>query len=241
MARRYVAKKNDTWAKLAKAFYSDAALGDKLAAYNGLIAPAPLRVKQVMDLPSRRELLPAEDAEPPAPLATAPLAGAPPVTLIPPDGLTEILETFGNIFDYIRADGTLDPRWEDEQLARSTLPFPILLSWNPSQSVARLQCHKKLAGLFPRVFETLEQRQLRGKIKTYGGCFNFRSKRASGKLSTHSWGIAIDLNPDSNPQGTSGDMDPAVIKVFHDFGFTWGGDWTGKSKDPMHFQFCKGY
>ncbi len=234
MARRYIVKKSDTWGKIARASYGDAALAERLAAYNGLTAPIPPRVNQAIELPNRRELVtPAESSETAA--ATAP------VQLTPPHGLQEILETFGNIFDFIRGDGSLDPRWEAEQLDRARLPFPVPLSWKPAQSVARLLCHKKLVPIFPQVFETLEQRGLREKIKTYGGCFNFRSKRTSGKLSTHSWGIAIDLNPDSNPQGSAGDMDSGVVKVFQEFGFTWGGDWSGKSRDPMHFQFCKGY
>ena len=36
-------------------------------------------------------------------------------------------------------------------------------------------------------------------------------------------------------------MDQAVVNVFRSFGFKWGGDWSYRSKDPMHFQFCTGY
>jgi D-alanyl-D-alanine carboxypeptidase len=49
------------------------------------------------------------------------------------------------------------------------------------------------------------------------------------------------LNPETNAQGTEGNMDSAVIKIFRDAGFEWGGDWQGKVRDPMHFQFCTGY
>jgi len=76
---------------------------------------------------------------------------------------------------------------------------------------------------------------------TYGGCFNFRAKRSSSKLSTHSWGIALDLNPETNGMGREGDMAPGIVEVFESFGFTWGGRWSGAGKDPMHFQFCSGY
>jgi D-alanyl-D-alanine carboxypeptidase len=67
------------------------------------------------------------------------------------------------------------------------------------------------------------------------------STRTNTKPSTHSWGIAIDLNPETNAQGTAGDMDAGVIEIFRGAGFKWGGDWEGGTRDPMHFQFCTGY
>jgi hypothetical protein len=94
---------------------------------------------------------------------------------------------------------------------------------------------------FPEVFAAIEREGLKDEIRSFGGCYNFRSKRTSGKLSTHSWGIAIDLNLETNAQGTSGGMNPDVVEIFRRFAFKWGGDWSGKSKDPMHFQFCTGY
>jgi hypothetical protein len=76
----------------------------------------------------------------------------------------------------------------------------------------------------------------------FGGCFSFRPQRTGTKLSTHAWGIALDLNPESNAQGTAGNMDARVVAIFKQAGFTWGGDWHGRVRDPIrHFQFCTGY
>jgi hypothetical protein len=36
-------------------------------------------------------------------------------------------------------------------------------------------------------------------------------------------------------------MDAAVVAIFKEAGFTWGGEWQGSKRDPMHFQFCTGY
>jgi hypothetical protein len=163
--------------------------------------------------------------------------------LIAPNGLDEIVKMFGNIYDYIHPDGQLDPQWEADCLALVALPFPLPLplSWDHSKSVTQFLCHKHLTGILGDVFGAVQARGLRAKIHSFGGCFAFRPQRTGVRLSTHSWGIAIDLNPESNGQGSVGDMDASVIEIFRSAGFTWGGDWSGKSRDPMHFQFCTGY
>ncbi len=178
------------------------------------------------------------------PSARAEHTSAPPenlVSLTPPHGLQEIVEAFGDIYEYIRADGSLDPRWQSDFLARVSLPLPLRLSWDASRSVTQMTCHRRLVGVFARVFARVQERALESKIVTFGGCFSFRPQRRSGKLSAHAWGIAVDLNPESNPQGSAGDMDAGLIKIFRAAGFEWGGDWTGLRRDPMHFQFCTGY
>jgi hypothetical protein len=53
------------------------------------------------------------------------------VPVVAPRGLDEILATFGDIFDYIRSDHTLDPRWQTGFLDRAALPVPMVLSWGP--------------------------------------------------------------------------------------------------------------
>lgn len=163
------------------------------------------------------------------------------LTLVPPHGLDQIVSTFGDIFDYIREDRTLDPRWQMEMLQTISLPFAIPLSWDKKQSVERIACHKLLAQVFPDVFAQIQSAGLQTKITSFGGCFSFRPQRTGAKLSAHAWGIAIDLNPETNAQGTTGNMDSAVISIFKEAGFSWGGDWQGKVRDPMHFQFCTGY
>lgn len=233
MAQRYVIQRGDTLGKIAQRFYGDATAYQKLALYNGLTDPNVIAVGQTIEIPARREL-----DGPPAPL---PLPPPVPPTLTPPNGLDEIQTTFGDILNYIALDGTLDPSWQAEFLARTPLPFSIPLSWDRTKVVSQLLCHVKLREVFPAVFTSIAERGVQPLIKTFGGCFNFRSKRTSGKLSTHSWGIAIDLNPETNAQGTSGDMASGVVEIFQEFGFKWGGDWSRSSKDPMHFQFCTGY
>ena len=258
MARSYFVRRSDTLRKIAKAQLGDGDLFLRLAEFNGLRDPDRIVVGQRIEIPSRRELAPppprpATPLPRPAPrtrrraAAATPLAraAAPPTPAVAqlarPHGLEALCGQFGDIYAYLREDGTLDPRWETEQLARATLPFAIPLSWDPAKQVRSLYCHRNLAALFPAVFAEIERRGLREKVRTYGGCFNFRAKRSGNKLSTHAWGIAIDLNPETNGMGREGDMPPGIVSVFESFGFTWGGRWAGPGKDPMHFQFCSGY
>jgi hypothetical protein len=76
----------------------------------------------------------------------------------------------------------------------------------------------------------------------------------SGNWSNHAYGRAIDLNPVENPYvgcGTvrdgrrspymertplrKGMVTPAVVAAFRSVGWGWGGEWTGNTKDYMHF------
>jgi len=74
----------------------------------------------------------------------------------------------------------------------------------------------------------------------WGGCFNFRLKRGSNELSTHAWGIAVDINPHIAPFGGDPDKQPYfIVKAFERRGFEWGGRWS--YPDGQHFQACHGY
>jgi len=157
-----------------------------------------------------------------------------------PKGYEQLKDCFGDIESYIDNNGHLNLHWEFTQLSRVLLPFPIPLSWDKNRVVTSFRCHKKMKGIFRSVFQEIQDEGLKDYIKNFGGCYHFRTQRNLGsKLSTHSWGIAIDLNTDTNQQGTDGDMDESLIELFKKYGFVWGGDWD--KKDPMHLQFCSDY
>jgi hypothetical protein len=94
-----------------------------------------------------------------------------------------------------------------------------------------------------------------------GGTYAWRANvNKPTYLSTHSFGIAIDINPEQNPNcpntcATGGgcscvggnncesmcrsgryDLPQEVIDAFKNNGFTWGGDWRSV-KDYMHFHY----
>ena len=72
----------------------------------------------------------------------------------------------------------------------------------------------------------------------YGGCFVGRYNRLAGNFgapSRHAWGMAIDINTDTNPQGGVPQMNCAVVRIFRKWGFAWGGNfWPA---DGMHFEY----
>ncbi len=234
MPKPYIVRKGDTLSKIADATLGDRKLAAVLADYNGLAGPKDIVVGQAIHLPGARALR--APKAPPA-RARAGVAPWPPA----PHGMAAIIETFGDIRAFARDDGTPDPKWELQHMGRAKLPFPIPLDWDTSKSATGIRCHRLIAPLLEAVFTEVVQRGLQGAVKTYGGGYNWRMKRGQAKPSTHSWGIAIDLNARTNAMGTAGDMDPALVALFEGYGFTWGGRWSGANKDPMHFQYCSGY
>ena len=233
MAKTYTVAKGDTLGKIARAQLGDARLAGMLADFNGLPDLNQIFVGQRILLPTTREQRPTV-AVPAA--ATAVVAWP-----APPHGFQAVRDTFGDLLAYLADDGGIDPNWEVERMARATLPFPIPLAWNTAQSATSIRCHKLIVPLLEEVFRQIDARGLKGAVRTYGGGYVFRAKRNGVKPSTHSWGIAIDLNPNTNAMGSAGDMDPRLVDLFEGYGFTWGGRWSGGNKDPMHFQYCSGY
>jgi hypothetical protein len=229
MARTHVVTKGETLARIAEEKMGDRRLAATLADYNALrskrlAAGERLMIPAAADLKQRAFVRPRAAAWP-----------------APPAGLQNVLASFGSIYDFIRNDGTIDPRWEAQKIVRVELPFAIPLDWDPSKSASGIRCHALLAPLFTEVFRRIVADGLRATVKTYGGCYQYRAKRNGTKPSTHSWGIAIDFNVRTNMMGTAGDMDPRLVALMEGLGFVWGGRWAGRGKDPMHFQYCSAY
>ena len=75
------------------------------------------------------------------------------------------------------------------------------------------------------------------------GAYNHRFNVNDPKrLSEHSWGTAVDVNWTSNPLGTydgcqmTTDMPADITGLAERWGLRWGGNFSCRSKDPMHFE-----
>jgi len=161
-----------------------------------------------------------------------------------PTGLAEINTVYGQ--PYVAGDIAKYDTGFSENLQLFTLPYPMRLSWPPHQEVRRIYAHKRVGAV---MIEALHEVMLKvgypylrsQNWDMLGGVFNFRTVRGNeNKLSTHSWGIAIDLNPAIGYMGADPELFPHYfVTAFKSRGFVWGGDWP--HTDPMHFQACRGY
>lgn len=151
---------------------------------------------------------------------------AAPALRTPPIGLSGIVKEFGQ------------PAKPECSAGRVVFPAPLKLAWDKG-SVVRAACHIKLEETFTCVFREVYRAGLWNLLTSFGGIYNPRTVTGSQKISTHAWGIAVDLNVATNKVGMKGDLSPKIIKIFEENGFGWGGRWS--KPDPMHLQFAKDY
>jgi hypothetical protein len=159
-----------------------------------------------------------------------------------PHGLEAIKETFGDPTHFMTDDGRVEPGWEFAAMGFARLPMPVFLAWDTSKTIEKIYCNRKIIPIFEDVFQKIYTAGLWEHVKLYGGCYTWRLKRVNAQLSTHCWGISVDLNPATNGLGTVGNQNVDVVDIFEDAGFIWGGRWTPlKNRDSMHWQYCSGY
>lgn len=133
-----------------------------------------------------------------------------------------------------------------ENQVRLYLPYPMKLSWDKSKTIKSFYCHEKVKdSLFEILKSTLayygiEEIERLG-LDIWGGCFNVRKKRGGDTFSLHSWGIAIDLDPDNNRLKWKSDK-AHFAKSEYDMFWTfveengWKGLGRSRNFDWMHIQ-----
>tara|TARA_R110000868_G_scaffold155718_2_gene382293 strand:+ start:193 stop:657 length:465 start_codon:yes stop_codon:yes gene_type:complete len=138
------------------------------------------------------------------------------------------------------------PNERGTYLKTINIPYPMRIAWDLKTKVTKIRCHQLVADAFLAVFNDLLVHYGYDKIvelgiDLYGGCFNFRKMRGGSSWSTHSWGIAIDLDPSRNKlketKRTARFARPEykpMIDIFYKHGFESLG--VEKDFDWMHFQ-----
>lgn len=223
----YTVKAGDSLWKIAAKFYGDGNKYSLIADANDINEKKPVYAGMRLSIPP----LPPETASGRGIIPQGGMAPKPGYPMLP-DGVKQLKQVFGN-FTYIEIKANpvgriqIDPKWVAANIVTTSVP-----------SLGSVQCHKLIAPALVNVFKALQAQGL-AKSLEYFGCFFPRHKmwNPAKQLSVHSWGVAIDLNAETNKVGTAGNMDVRVIRVFAEHGFYWGGNFG----DPMHFQYCLGY
>lgn len=153
-------------------------------------------------------------------------------------------------------DGKL-PDWENSQIVRIQVPQLIHV---PGTTNGFIRVHRLVKDRVLALFDAWDKANLCHLIIHFSGGFNARYKRKKGpkgpgpeparksvdvdELSNHSFGSAFDLNDSQNPQGSrpakvteKGSVRELVL-VANGAGWFWGGFFSGKSVDGMHFEFA---
>lgn len=83
------------------------------------------------------------------------------------------------------------------------LPYKMKLAWDVSKPMTRFSCHTKVRDSLGRVFAAVlasygETEIAKLRLDMFGGCLNVRKMRGGNSWSMHSWGIAVDMDPENN-------------------------------------------
>lgn len=135
-----------------------------------------------------------------------------------------------------------------ENMTSLEIPYAMKLAWNKNVTVKKFTCHQKCAKSFYAVLEKVlktygEKEIQRLGLNLFGGCLNVRKMRGGSSFSTHSWGCAIDLDPDNNQLRWGKDRAKMARPEYNDY---WkiveseGGVSLGRERnmDFMHWQFA---
>ena len=158
-------------------------------------------------------------------------------------------ETLFGKFEYtVNADNSINigGDWEKENIIKVTIPQlkGVLYPYTDTPISGNVYFHKKIAKQITGFFNELESTNLHHDIITWGGSFVPRLIRGSSSLSSHSFGIAFDINMEWNKLGatpaTAGERGSVrnIVAIANKYGLFWGGHFVTR-KDGMHFEVAK--
>jgi hypothetical protein len=100
----------------------------------------------------------------------------------------------------------------------------------------KIYCNREIHAPLLAALEALAARGLLAQLKTFDGAWSIRPVRGSELLSTHAYGLAIDLNAATNALGARPSLSKEFVACFTEQGFSWGGNF--RRLDGMHFSLA---
>jgi hypothetical protein len=151
---------------------------------------------------------------------------------------------FGKIEFKVLADNSsikITNNWQADNLV--TVQIPQIKNLPPYRT-SKITVHKLVAAQWQKLFNEWDKAGLTPLLLTYDGSYNPRLIRGSAdQLSTHAYGIAVDLNVEWNKlgaipalKGQKGSV-RELVGIANKLGFYWGGHFS--RKDGMHFEISK--
>ena len=132
---------------------------------------------------------------------------------------------------------------------RCELPFPMIVAWDPKMTIHSYSCHEKvkepMEAIWRKTLEAYGENKINDlRLNRFGGCFGVRNKRGGNTLSMHSWGIAVDIDPELNGLKLDSKLARLARPEYDKF---WqivegqGAVSLGRERnfDWMHFQFAR--
>ena len=130
-----------------------------------------------------------------------------------------------------------------------TLPFAMRIAWDLDSRIPRFSCHRKVKESLERIFVRMRDHDTvdeirRLKLDLFGGCLNVRKQRGGSAWSMHSWGSAVDIDPEHNQlkfKRAQATLDNPPFDPFWRFVYDEGAIGLGRERDYdwMHFQFAR--
>lgn len=154
----------------------------------------------------------------------------------------EIQSRFGRFGYREIGEGRIEPNaaWAKKSIVSITPPWPLPIGGG--RTVRQIRCHRLVAQSLTNALQELQDVELEHLIKTFDGCYVPRHVgwNPQKPLSTHSWGIAIDLNAPWFPFGRRLTQDARLVRCMARHGFACGQPGGGLWRvtcDAMHFEY----
>lgn len=173
--------------------------------------------------------------------------------MIFPKDRPETIEHFYGRVQLTRS-GLPDERWMRRMLVEVEPPYPMELVYQPGVRLHKIVCHREVKRTLVHALAEV--------LAHYGSVDGVRAAglaqigevfglvRRGGGLSLHAYGAAISFSPGrwAMPvpgrkkrgdllDGVGEVFPPAVVEIFKECGWSWGGDW--EQTDPGTFQATK--